>query len=153
MRLLQVIIIFDIIVGIRRGKIIIIFDIIIGIIGIKVFVRLSNGLLPHVGRHVIAAVGSTLILTWVIYVLCPDLFAHLCIVNEILICENWRTYGFLFSFMTFCDVDVLSGVLKLLPFGSCQRCELCCMYLNDLFCLCNLISVRKYSLVKVRRLR
>ena len=84
---------------------------------------------------------------------CPDLFSDLCIVNEISICENCRLSWWMFSFMTFCDVDVLSHVLKFLPFGTCQRCELCCAYLNDLFCLCNLTSVKKYSLVKVRRLR
>ena len=37
-------------------------------------------------KVLIAAVGSSLILTWVTYVSCPDLFADLCIVNEI----GWR---------------------------------------------------------------
>ena len=31
---------------------------------------------------IFAAVGSTLILTWVTYVLCPDFFADLCIFDE-----------------------------------------------------------------------
>ena len=53
--------------------------------------------------EVIAAVGSSLILTWVTYVSCPDLFAHLCIVNEISIYENLQ---FRISFMTFCYVTL-----------------------------------------------
>ena len=36
---------------------------------------------------------------------------------------------------------------KVPTFGTCQRCELCCASLNDLFCLCDLISGKKYFLV------
>ena len=52
---------------------------------------------PH---FLIDAAGSSLLLT---YVSCPDLFAHLCIVNEISIYENLQ---FRISFMTFCYVTL-----------------------------------------------
>ena len=48
---------------------------------------------------IIASVRSSLILTWVTYVSCPDLFTHLYIVNEISIYENFQ---FRISFMTYC---------------------------------------------------
>ena len=128
---------------------------------------------------VIAAVGSTLILTWVTYVLCPDLFAHLCIVNEISICENLQ---FRISFMTFCyvtlpihihtpegysfsrklyriNVQNLSTPPETWHFPNSQRHDRWVSCANSersndlLFCLwcCReLISVRRYSVVKVR---
>ena len=82
-----------------------------------------------------------------------ELFAHLCIVNEISIFES-------------CCPDVwmdvpFYDVLWRKRFMMCSRTvpcgEPCCAYLNDVLCLCcresHFISVRKYSLVKVRRLR
>ena len=52
-----------------------------------------------------AAEGSTIILGWAFCDSCPDLFAELCIVNEDL--DLWMNFfGWMFSFMTFCDVWV-----------------------------------------------
>ena len=120
----------------------------------------------------IPAVGSTLILTWVTYVSCPDLS----------ICENLQ---FRISFMTFCYVTLpiyihtpegysfsrkLYGInvrnLSTPPgtwyflnsqrhdrWVSCANSERSNDLLFCLWCCRELISVRRYSVVKVRRLR
>ena len=132
---------------------------------------------PH---FLIDAAGSSLLLT---YVSCPDLFAHLCIVNEISIYENLQ---FRISFMTFCYVTLpiyihtpegysfsrkLYGInvrnLSTPPgtwyFLNSQRHDRWVSCANSersndllpfcLWCCRELISVRRYSVVKVRRLR